>query len=191
MNNLDSIDKKKEILAVTWEYLLEKGLSRASVGELCKEKKISQSSLYYWFKDKEDVWVSAGKYGVEKVALTMLEHTIKHANDLDVYFRTLFDEVNKYKKDVRLLVQITTSPVYGKTMRETMYGFNPLYEMYAERLIEMFGCTALQAEIFIYTIITLVVDYVIWDDREKSQMLLDNLYNSVDSFRGKGEENQV
>lgn len=185
MKGLSEVDgsdmscKKKEILKATWEYLMEKGLAKASIGDLCKEKKISQSSLYYWFQDKDDVWTGAGKYGVEKVALTMLNHTIKHVYDLDKYFKTLFDEVDKYKDDLRMLVQITTSPVFGKQMRETMFSFNPLYESYGAKLVEMSGCTPLQAEIFIYTIITLVVDYVIWEDREKSQMLLDSLYANV------------
>ena len=32
------------------------------------------------------------------------------------------------------------------------------------------------AETFIYSIISFVVDYVIWDDKEKIQMLIENLY---------------
>ena len=175
MNKNSTLDKKKEILAATWEYLMDKGLSKASIGDLCKEKKISQSSLYYWFKDKDDIWTAAGRYGVEKVVLVMLDHTIKNVGDIDRYFQTLFDEVEKYKDDLRMLVQITTSPMFGARMRETLYSFNPLYEGYGVRLVEMTGCTPMQAEVFIYTIITIIVDYVIWDDREKSQMLLDNM----------------
>lgn len=179
MDRIDATDKKKAIIAATWEYLMKTGLAKASIGDLCKVKKISQSSLYYWFKDKDDIWTSAGKYGVEKIAYIMLDHTIKYVHDLDKYFKTLFDEVDKYKDDLRMLVQITTSPVFGGKMRETMFSFNPLYEKYGAKLVEMSGCSPLQAEIFIYTIITLVIDYVIWEDREKSQMLLDNLYERV------------
>lgn len=173
MENPGSLQKKREILAVIWEYLMERGLSKASVGDLCKSKRLSQSSLYYWFKDKDDIWISAGKYGCEKVALSVLDHTIDHVNDVNTYFETLFDEVDKYKDDLRLVVQLTTSPVFGEAMRHTMYSFNPMYERYGLRLMEMSGCTPVQAETFIYTVIAIIVDYVIWDDREKSKMLLD------------------
>ncbi len=172
-------EKKKELLVTIWDYLLEKGMSEASIGDLCKSKKISQSSLYYWFKDKDDVWTSAGKYGVQKVALRMLEHTVKSFDHLDHYFDTLFDEVDQYKGDLRLVVQITTNHRFGESMRETLFGFNHLYEAYGAKLIEISGCTPLLAEVFIYTIITLVVDYVVWDDRRKTQMLLDNLRDRV------------
>ena len=32
---------------------------------------------------------------------------------------------------------------------------------------------------FVYSIISIVIDYAIWDDAEKTQMLLDNLYSRV------------
>ena len=181
MEDFKTFDKKDKILAAVWDYLMEKGLSKASIGDLCKVKKISQSSLYYWFRDKDDIWNAAGCYGVKKVVFEMLEHTIKHVNEIERYFQTLFDEVDKYKDDLRMLVQITTNPVHGKQMRETLFSFNLLYEEYGYRLVKMTGCTPTQAEVFIYTIISLIVDYVIWDDKEKTKMLLENI--NVDMFK--------
>lgn len=175
MNSFSAEEKKAEILAATWEYFMETGLSKASVSELCKVKKISQSSLYYWFKDKNDIWTNAGKYGVGKVARSMLDHTVNHVGDVDIYFDTLLDEADKYVEDLRMLIQITTGPTFGKQMRETLFSFNSMYEKYGEKLVRISGCTPVDAEVFIYTIIAILVDYAIWDDREKSQMLLNNL----------------
>lgn len=45
--------------------------------------------------------------------------------------------------------------------------------------MSVFGCTHYQAEYFIYTIISSVIDYAIWDDGEKTQMLLENLYTRI------------
>ena len=52
----------------------------------------------------------------------------------------------------------------------------------------IFECTYLQAEIFIYSIIAFVIDYAIWDDREKTQMLLDNLYSRIVAVLGLEEK---
>ena len=89
------------------------------------------------------------------------------------------DEAEKYKYELRLGVQITTSPVFGKRMREKANDFRLLYERYAGKLMGIFDCTHQQAEIFIYSIIAYVIDYALWDDREKTQMLLDNLHNRI------------
>ena len=179
MDRFDVSEKKKAIVQATWEYLLKAGLANASVGELCKETKLSQSSLYYWFENKDDIWISAGKYGTAKVVDALLNFTMCHTNDIRKYFDTLLDEVEKYKYELRLALQITTSPIFGGRMREKAHDFRLWYEKYAERIIKIFGCSELQAEIFIYSIIAFVIDYVIWDDKEKTQMLLDNLCGRI------------
>ena len=45
--------------------------------------------------------------------------------------------------------------------------------------MEIFECTHDQAEVFIYSIIAYVIDYAIWDDGEKTQMQLENLYTRI------------
>lgn len=176
MDNCEMSDKRKAIIATTWDYLLKTGLSNASIGELCKETKLAQSSLYYWFENKDDIWIAAGKYGLSKVVDALFAFTLNHTDDVRGYFDTLLFEVEKYKYELRLALQITTSPVFGERMREKSKDFRLLYERYAEKIIAVLGCTYDQAEYFIYTIIASVIDYAIWDDREKTQMLLENLY---------------
>lgn len=179
MDSLDMSDKKKVIIATTWEYLLKTGLVNASIGDLCRDAKLAQSSLYYWFENKDDIWISAGKYGLSKIVNALMDFTLNHTEDVRKYFDTLLDEVEKYKYELRLAVQITTSPMFGDRMRDKARDFRLWYERYAEKLITIFNCSPLQAEIFIYSIIAYVIDYAIWDDRDKTQMLLENLYDRI------------
>lgn len=172
-------EKKKAIIKSTWEYLLKTGLAKASVGDLCREERLAQSSLYYWFENKDDIWISAGRYGLSKVVDSLFAFTLAHTNDVRTYFVTLLDEVEKYKYELRIAIQITTSPVFGKRMRDKSKDFRLLYEKYAVKLTSIFNCSYLQAEIFIYSMIAFIIDYAIWDDRDKTQMLLDNLYERV------------
>lgn len=179
MDRYDVNDKRQAIITATWDYLLRTGLANASIGDLCREQKLAQSSLYYWFENKDDIWISAGKYGISKVVNALFEYTVGHTDDIRAYFDTLLDEVDKYKHELRLAVQITMSPLYGERMREKAKDFRMLYERFAQKLMEIIGCPHIQAEIFIYSIIAYVIDYVLWDDRDKTQMLLENLYDRV------------
>lgn len=179
MDSTTMSGRKQAIIEITWEYLLKKGLSGASVGDLCRETKLAQSSLYHWFENKEDIWISAGKYGIAKVVDALFTYTFNHTNKVREYFDTFLDEVEKYKYELRLAIQITTSPVFGARMRDKSKDFRLLYEKYAQEIITIFGCSYLQAEVFIYSIIAYVIDYALWDDGEKTQMLLENLYERV------------
>ena len=175
----DRASKKQEIIKKTWEYLMENGLENASIGDLCRKTGLAQSSLYHWFVNKDDIWISAGRYGLAKEVESLFAFTLEHTNDVKTYFETLLDETEKYKYDLRLALEITTSPKYGEKMREKSKDFRMFYEGYAEKLMSIFDCTYLQAEVFIYSIISYIVDYVVWDDRIKTQMLLDNLHKHV------------
>ena len=174
-----SENKKKEIIEKTWQYLLKTGISNASIGALCKDQKISQSSLYYWFKNKDDIWISAGKYGLGKVVRSLYNYTLVGTQDIRKYFNTLLDEVERYQYDLRLALQITTSPVFGDRMRDKSREFNQLYSQFGEKLVNIFGCTPEDAQIFVYRIVTVVQDYAIWNDREPMQLLLDSLCEKV------------
>lgn len=172
-------DRKKEIIEKTWKYLLKTGLANASIGDLCRETKLAQSSLYHWFENKDDIWISAGKYGMSKVVDALFKYTLNSTNNIRMYFDTFLDQVEIYKYELRLAVQITTSPDFGERMRNKSLDFRFWYERYAEKLIGIFDCTHQDAETFIYSIIAFVIDYVIWDDREKTQMLLENFYERI------------
>lgn len=179
MDSNSKSDRKMEIIETTWQYLLKHGLGHSSVGKLCRETGLAQSSLYYYFENKDDIWISAGKYGLSKVVDALFMFTFNHTNNVHLYFSKLLDEVEKYKYELRLGIQITTSPIFGERMREKANDFRFLYERYAGKLMAIFDCTYLQAETFIYSVIAYVIDYAIWDDREKTQMLLDNLKDRI------------
>lgn len=179
MGSSEISEKRQSIIKATWEYLLRKGLSNASVGELCRETKLAQSSLYYWFENKDDIWINAGKYGLTKVVEALFTYTLIHTDDLQKYFSTLLREADKYKYELRCVIQITVSPIYGERMRKEMKELNGAYDEYAKKLIGIFGCTVEQAEVFIYSIISAIIDYVVWDDGEKTQILIDNLMKRV------------
>ena len=182
MNEMDGhsmSERKKEIIETTWQYLLKRGLEHSSVGELCRETGVAQSSLYHYFENKDDIWISAGKYGLSKAVDALFSFTFNHTDDIQEYFCKILDEIEKYKYELRLGVQITTSPVFGSRMRDKANDFRRLYERYAGKLMGIFDCSYLQAETFIYSIIAYVIDYALWDDREKTQMLLDNLRDRV------------
>lgn len=174
INNADS-NRKNELIEITWNYLLKQGIGHSSIGELCRDTGVAQSSLYHYFENKDDIWISAGKYGIAKVVNALFDFTLKHTDDIPLFFTELLDEVEKYKYDIRLGIQITTSPAFGERMRNKADEFHILYKMYANKLVSIFNCSYTEAETFIYSIIAYVIDYAIWDDKEKTQMLLDNL----------------
>lgn len=172
-------DIKSEFIKSSFEYLVKCGLENTSVRDLCRETKISSGSMYYWFSGKDDIYISAAKYGVGYVVEEIFKYIFKTMNDIDLFFDNFIEEVDKYKAELRLVFQITTSPVFGTRMRERAEEFKPVYEDYIGRLAGFLGCGSEKMAPIIYMLISVVVDYVTWEDTPVTKMQLEFLKQNL------------
>ena len=179
MRNQVVKDIEKEFLEPSFQYLVENGLENTSVRDLCKAMGVSYGSLYYWFDGKEDIYINVVKYGVEKVADKLFKVAFERMHDPKLFFDTFLDEVDKYRKELRRVFQFATSPDYGKAVQKKSEEFKAVYEKY---IIELSHLTNIKPEIMapiIYLLISILVDYCVWEDREASDMQMKFLYNTI------------
>lgn len=174
-------DVEKEFLKPSFEYLVENGLENTSVRDLCKAMDISYGSIYYWFEGKDDIYISVVKYGIGKVAEKLFSFAFETMHNPKLFFDTFLDEIDKYKLELRLVFQVTTSPVYGERMREKAEGFKDVYENYIQKLSVIADCDPEFLAPIIYLLISVLVDYVVWDDRDASEMQIKSLYNYMNT----------
>ena len=92
--------------------------------------------------------------------------------DMNKLFNSFLDELDKYKRELRLIFQLTTSPVYGEHMREQTIGFNQIYSDYINKISDANGFSPEDVAPIIYLLISIVSDYVVWEDAASSQMQL-------------------
>ncbi len=168
-----------DFLEPSFKYLVKNGLENTSVRDLCRDMEISTGSIYYWFDDKDDIYINVVKHGISKVAGALFDVAFEKLENPEVFFDTFLDEVDKYKLEFRLIFQMTTSPVYGDRIREKAEDFKQVYEKYICRISDILGCKQETVTPIIYMLISILVDYVVWDDREVSEMQLKDLYDTL------------
>ena len=178
-------DVEKEFLEPSFHYLVKNGLENTSVRDLCKEMGISYGSIYYWFEGKDDIYISVVKYGISKVAGKLFSFAFETMQNPKLFFETFLDEIEKYKMELKLVFQVTTSPVYGARMREKAEEFKDVYEEYIVKLADMVGCSPTDMEPIIYVLISILVDFVIWEDREASELQLRFLFQAMSQLLEK------
>lgn len=177
-------DVEKEFLEPSFKYLVKNGLENTSVRDLCREMNVSYGSIYYWFDGKDDIYISVVKYGIGKVAQKLFETAFDKMQDPKLFFDTFLEEIDKYKMELRLVFQVTTSPVYGARMREKAEDFKEVYEKYIKKLADIMKCSAKKLEPIIYMLISILVDYVVWEDYEVSKLQLNFLSKVVSAISG-------
>ena len=172
-------DVEKEFLEPSFTYLVQNGLENTSVRDLCKAMEISSGSIYYWFEDKDDIYISTVKYGIGKVAGSLFSTLFEKIHNPKMFFDTYLEEIDKYKMELRLVFQVTTSPVYGPRMREKAEDFKEVYNKYITELSSILKCKPETLVPVIYMLISILVDYVVWEDYEVSKLQLESLYEML------------
>ena len=176
---------KNELSEKIFPYLVKHGLENITIRELCKEIRIVQGTLYYWFKDKTSIVCEAAQYGLKMVTDEIFEYVFASLSDLRSFFSNCLDEVSKYKKELRFVYQLAASPVYGEKIRATGKEFNLIYDKYTRRLSALLNCKEQTLKPLVYLFISAVLDYVIWDEKEKSQMQLELIYSVLPKIMGE------
>lgn len=187
MNEQKRKDIKEKLVTTAFEYLVENGLENSSIRDLCKAIGISTGSMYYWFDGKESVYITAVKYGIHKVSSGLFQYALDTMHSPRKFFKGYLSEIDKYKNEFRLIIQVAASPVYGHVVRTNAIDFKVIYDKYIERLSEILGCTPTELAPIIYNLISILTDYVIWEDKEASVMQVEFLYESLDRIRKKEE----
>lgn len=181
---------KNELSERIFPYLVKLGLENVSIRELCKGTGIAQGTLYYWFKTKTDMVCEATEWGLKKVTDEIFDYVFASLDDLRGFFSNCLDEISKYKKELCFIYQLAASPVYGEKIRADGKELNFIYDKYIRRLSERLNCDEQTLRPLVYLFISAVLNYVIWDEREKVQTQLEFIYSALPEIM-KARQNKI
>lgn len=184
-------EAKDRFLNATFEHMVEFGLENTSVRDLCKKTGVSPGKLYYWFESKEEIYIAALKKGISDAAGGLFKYVFETLSEPEKFLGGFLDEVDKYKASLRVSYQAATSPIYGDKLKEKTLGFNSVYERNIIKLAEILDCDAKEIAPIIYILISILSDYIVWEDRAMSEMQIKYVYKMLVYAKnnGKTEEN--
>lgn len=160
-----------------FKYLVQNGLENTSLRDLCKGTGISSGSLYYWFNNKDKLFLEATQYGLATVSDSIFKFIFEHINNLDYFFENFLKEVDKHRMSLRYIYQVATSPIYGEHMRESAIAFNENYIRYADKLCDEFGCSSEAIRPVVFMFASIVLDYAVWGDVSVTKLQLEYVQN--------------
>ena len=168
---------KSAFLERIFPFLVQRGLENVSIRELCKGTGIVQGSLYYWFGDKTNIVCEATEYGLKKVTKEIFEYVLANAGGLRGLFSGCLDKVDHYKDELRFIYQMASSPIYGETIRELGKEISTVYDRCAKQLAGRLSCDEQSLRPFVYLFVSTILNYAVWNEREKAQKQLELIYS--------------
>ena len=154
----------------------------------CKNTGISSGSIYYWFKDKDEVFLDAAEYGLSKVTDEVFNFAFKNINNIEALLEAFPAKLMEYKRELRFIFQLATSTQYGDKMRLMADKLDFIYDAYAMKLSEKLDCEYEKLQPFIYLFVSASLDYITWEDKYKMEKQLKALQNVMMSLKYINQE---
>ena len=177
--SLEKESKKDNILKACFYCLVETGLEKTSMRNLCEASNTFSSSLYYMFKNKDSIVLSATEYGLNIVVNTLFEYAFMHITDTEEFLENFPDKVKEFKRELRFIYQVIASPRYGESMRLLTKRLSNRYDEYTDILAQYLGCSKIKLRPYISLAIAAVLDYIIWNDTGNMQREMNCIYESI------------
>lgn len=70
----DDKETRKKLLASAKQEFMEKGYRQASLRNICRNAGVTTGALYFFFKDKDDLFVSLVKEPLQNISTVIYEH---------------------------------------------------------------------------------------------------------------------
>ncbi len=178
----DTINKEA-LLKKCFNYLVNSGLESASMRKMCDSTGIGMSSAYYWFKNKDGMILNATEWGLNHVVEKLFEYIFKYLDNLQITIITFSEVAMQYRTQLRFIYQVATSLKYGDSVRPLLADLiSRACDKYAEDIAVHFKCNKNELMPHVYLFVSSVLDYVMWQDKNKMEIELSCIYNAINEI---------
>ena len=171
--------KQNDILDKCFECLVRSGLEGTTTRLLCESSGLTNSSLYYWFSNKDEIVLDATSFGIRKVADDLFTQAFNSIDSLKLFFEIFPNEALSHKDEIRFIYQVATSPRYGAALRQSVGFFPKVLDRYVFALSGKIGCRFEDLQPVIYQFAATLMNHLIWEEKVTASKQFDAIYKEI------------
>ena len=172
-----------DVLKSAFECLMENGLEKTSTRLLSEYTGLKSSSLYYWFKDKDDLIVEATEFGLSVIVEKSLKLAMQYIDDMEMFFKEFILAFKEYTKASKLIIHVASSPTYGQRLVGENGKFEKLYYDFTIKLAETLGVEYAQLRPIVNLFIATINDCAIWEQWDKFENQVNYLAGLISNLK--------
>lgn len=170
---------REETLKKCFECLASNGLENTSIRTFVFATGLSSSSLYYWFRDKNEIILEATLFGLKSIIDDLFTQAYGYLNDLDTLFVQIPRAIDTYKNHLKLVYQVLVSPQYGSRLKDATSELSAAYDSYGMVLADRLGCDYDILCPFVHLFISVATNYVLWEDEAMAEKQYKEIYQGI------------
>lgn len=174
--NINNADKRNEILNKCFDCLVENGLEKTTTRIISKFVGLTSSSLYYWFTDKDNIVIEATCFGLNQIIEDMFAVFYTYVDDLDSILEKIVDCARNYRKELRFIYQVVTSPQYGSELRNLTMTVPEAIDSFSKVLAERLDCNQEKLRRVVHLAVSVILNDIVWEKSCNAEIQYKILY---------------
>lgn len=165
------------ILQTIFGCLVHNGVENTTMRAMCEATGLTASSLYYRFKNKDEIVLAASCYGLDSVTRELFWVAAEKINDFQELLIAVLKYVDSKKRSVKRIYQVLASPKYGEKFKEMAHSDPSVMYKYVGMLSERLQCSTEELLPYVGLTIAVIREYVIWENRESTKQKIKFIYD--------------
>ena len=157
--------KRRELLGLFLDCLIEKGLTAVTTKELCSAAQLQNGGIYYYFTSKDEIVLACAEEAINRIEQAALDVVFEDLNDIRHMMEHLGSMADKMSPTMRFLVSVCVSQEYGEKVKPTLVRLAAQYSYYTRRIARLLGCSESEVEPFVHLSILAINNYMIFAER--------------------------
>lgn len=171
--------KKNVILEQCFNCIVNHGIEKTSIRAFSEATGMTASSLYYWFRDKDEIVLDSTEYGIKVIANVFFEHAMEHIFKIHEVSHVLQEIAKQYQSYLKTIFQIVASPQYGDKITQLSKNITVLYDTYAKKMVSQLDLSYSNARTIVDLFISSIMDCTLWNEWDKLSRELELLLSLV------------
>ena len=171
------INANETTLKIIFGCLVRNGVENTTMRTICNATCLTASSLYYRFKDKDEIILEASCYGLNSVTKELFWVVAEKINNFQELLIAFLKNVDARKQSIKLIYQVLSSPKYGEKFRKMTHSTPMIIYKYTGMLSEKLKCSPEELMPYVGLTIAVIREYAIWENRESTKQMLKFIYD--------------
>lgn len=159
------IKKRRELLGLCLDCLIEKGLTAVTTKELCSAAQLQNGGIYYYFTSKDEIVLACAEEAINRIEQAALDVVFEDLNDIRHMMEHLGSMADKMSPTMRFLVSVCVSQEYGEKVKPSLVRLAARYPYYTRRIARLLDCDESEVEPFVHLSILAINNYMIFAER--------------------------
>lgn len=165
MSEEKKIKKRRELLSLCLDCLIEKGLTAVTTKELCSAAQLQNGGIYYYFTSKDEIVLACAEEAINRIEQAALDVVFEDLNDIRHMMEHLGSMADKMSPTMRFLVSVCVSQEYREKVKPSLVRLAARYPYYTRRIARLLDCDESEVEPFVHLSILAINNYMIFAER--------------------------